>query len=114
MKRLASIIILAVLLFSVGTVAADPGPNNPYLNTLTNVDCDGEEHDYELLYAVGLQPWFDPDGTVVGGPVSVERYIDGEWVFLGGVPGRGIPTIYCEWERYGYQHRGEIQFAPLP
>lgn len=114
MKRTILLIFVVVLLLGVGTVAADPGPNNPYRNVITNIDCDGENHDYEILYAVDLQPWFDPDGTVVGGPIRVERYNDatGEWELLGGVPGKGIPTTYCTWERFGFYLRGEVQFAP--
>jgi hypothetical protein len=113
MKRLVSIIFVIVLLLVVGTVAADPGSNNPYIDAITNVDCDGSDHDYDLLYTVGLSPWFDPDGTTVSpGPARVEMEVDGEWELLFALPDQGIPTIFCTWTRDTNHFRGDVQFAP--
>jgi hypothetical protein len=113
MKRLVAIIFVAALLLGVGVAAADPGQNNPSRDMVTNVDCDGEDHDYGLLYTVGLAPWFDPDSTVVGLPAWVERQNDdGSWELIGQIPGRGIPTNFCTWERGDANFRGEVQFAP--
>lgn len=113
MKRLGLVFLLVALFLSVGTAAADPGPNNPILDMVTNVDCEGEGHDYDLLYTVELYPWFDPDGNTVGIPARVERQnADGSWVLLGEIPGRGIPLTHCTWERGDANFRGEVQFAP--
>lgn len=113
MKRSSFIILALHLIFGVGVAAADPGPNNPYQGMVTNVDCDGADHDYDLLYTVGRAPWFDPDGTVVGLPSFVERQNeDGGWDIMGQIPGLGVPTIYCTWERGDTSFRGDVQFAP--
>jgi hypothetical protein len=113
MKRLVSIIFVVVFLLVVGTAAADPGGNNPYIGMVTNVDCDGEDHDYDLLYTVGLAPWFDSDSNVVGIPAWVERQNDdGSWELMGQIPGQGIPSVFCTWDRGDIHFRGEVQFAP--
>lgn len=112
MKRILLIIFGLAMLMTAGVVAADPGPNNPYLDTITNVDCEGENHDYDLLYTVGLSPWFDPDGpTVSPGPARVEIEQDGQWVLLFELPDNGIPTIFCSWTRGDNNYRGDVQFA---
>jgi hypothetical protein len=113
MKRIAPIIFVLVLLISAGVVAADPGPNNPHLNTITNVDCEGDNHDYDLLYTVGLSPWFDANSTAVSpGPTSVEIEEDGQWVSLFELKGKGNPTLLCTWTRGDNNYRGDVQFAP--
>jgi hypothetical protein len=113
MKRLGLVFFVVALFLCVGVAAADPGPNNPSLDMVTNVDCEGEAHDYDLLYTVGLAPWFDPDGNIVGLPAHVERQIDEDnWEVLGDIPGRGIPLTHCTWERGDANFRGEVQFAP--
>ena len=112
MKRTVSFIFVLVLLMSAGVVAADPGPNNPNLQTITNVDCEGDTHDYDLLYTVGLSPWFDANGTTVSpGPARVEIEEDGQWVPLFELPAKGIPTILCTWARGDNNYRGDVQFS---
>ena len=112
MKRIISFIFVLVLLMGAGVVAADPGPNNPHLQTISNVDCDGDDHDYDLLYTVGLSPWFDPNGTTVSpGPARVYVEENEEWVLLFELPGKGIPTISCTWTRGDYNYRGDVQFS---
>ena len=113
MKRIAFFIAVLVFLMGTGIVAADPGPKNPYRNMIVNVDCKGEDHDYDLLYTVGLSPWFDPEGTTVAtGPTRVEMEVDGEWVLRFALPEQNIPTIFCTWTRGSDNFRGDIQFAP--
>ena len=112
MKRSIFVILTVLFILGVGVAAADPGPNNPYRGMVVNVDCDGDNHDYGLLYTVGPSPWFDPDGTVVGQPSFVERENDDGWELMGQIPGLGVPTIYCTWERGDTNFRGTVQFAP--
>lgn len=117
MKRIISIVLLvtAVLLLGVGIVAADPGPHNPYRDVIVNVDCEGTAHDYEMLYTVGLSPWFDPNGSAVAtGPTRVEvENRNGQWELRFAMPDQQqVPTIYCEWTRGDTNYRGDIQFAP--
>jgi hypothetical protein len=113
MKRVVSVIFFLILVMSVGVVAADPGPNNPYRDMIVNVDCEGEQHDYDLLYTVGLSPWFDPQGTVVApGPTRVEIEVNGQWILRFELPSDHVPTIYCEWTRGEDNFRGDVQFAP--
>jgi hypothetical protein len=81
---------------------------------IVNVDCDGGDHDYEMLYTVGLSPWFDPQGaTVSPGPVHVEKWVGEEWIVLFDLPGKGVPTIHCTWTRAADNYQGDVQFAPL-
>ena len=113
MKRNIFVILAVLFILGVGVAAADPGPNNPYQGMVTNVDCDNADHDYDWLYTVGRAPWFDPDGTVVGLPSYVERQNeDGSWEFMGQIPGLGIPTTHCTWDRDDSNFRGDVQFAP--
>jgi len=113
MKQIVLVVFVLVLLMSAGVVAADPGPNNPHLGVITNVNCEGDDHDYDLLYTVGLSPWFDPNGTTVSpGPASVSIEEDGQWVLLVELPGKGIPTISCTWTRGDNNYLGNVQFAP--
>lgn len=115
MKRTALLVLLVIVVMvaSVGVVAADPGPRNPYRDVITNVNCEGETHDYEMLYTVGLSPWFDPDGsTVAAGPTRVEMEVDGQWVLRFELPGKGVPTTFCTWTRGETHFRGDVQFAP--
>ena len=112
MKRIISFIFVLVLLMSAGVVAADPGPNNPYLQTISNVDCEGDEHDYDLLYTNGHYPWFDANGTTVSpGPISVSIEEDGQWVLLFEKNGEGIPTLSCTWSRGDNNYRGDVRFS---
>lgn len=112
MKRLLLTALVISLLLVVGVAAADPGQENPSRGMVSNVNCAGEDHDYDYLYTVGLAPWFDPDGTTVGLPAWVERQDeDGNWQLMGQIPGLGIPTVFCTWERAGANFRGEVQFA---
>lgn len=112
MKSMIAFIFVLVLLMGAGVVAADPGPNNPYLQTISNVDCDGDDHDYDLLYTVGLSPWFDANSKAVSpGPVKVEIEDEGQWVLLFELPGKGIPTISCTWIRGDNNYRGDVQFS---
>jgi hypothetical protein len=114
MKRLVPIIFFLSFVLSVGVAAADPGPNNPHRDMIVNVDCQGADHDYDLLYTVGLSPWFDPQGTTVApGPIKVEKEVDGEWILLFELPDQKIPSLYCEWARGEDNYRGDVQFAPL-
>jgi hypothetical protein len=114
MKRLVPIIFFLIFVMNVGVAAADPGPKNPHRDVIVDVDCDGEEHDYEMLYTVGLSPWFDPQGTVVApGPVKVEKEVNEDWITLFELPTQNIPTIYCEWTRGVDNFRGDVQFSPL-
>lgn len=114
MKRIVPLLFLLSFVMSVGVVAADPGPNNPYRDMIVDVDCDGEDHDYDLLYTVGLSPWFDPQGVVVApGPTRVEIEVDGEWILRFELPSQKVPTIYCEWTRGADHFRGDVQFAAL-
>ncbi len=113
MKRIVFFIAVLVFLMGTGVVLADPGPNNPYRDMIVNVDCEGEDHDYDLLYTVGLSPWFDPAGTTVAtGPTRVETEVDGEWVLRFALPAQNIPTVFCTWSRGSDNFRGDIQFAP--
>lgn len=113
MKRLVLVSSVIALFLVVGVVSADPGQNNPFVDMVTNVDCEGADHDYALLYTVGLSPWFDPDGNTVAAPARVERQNDdGSWELHGQIPGLGIPTIFCTWQRGDANFRGDVQFAP--
>ena len=115
MKRIVSLVLLvmAALFVGVAAVAADPGSKNPYRDVIVNVDCEGEAHDYELLYTVGLSPWFDPDGsTVAAGPTRVEMEVNGQWVLRFELPGKGVPTTFCTWTRGESNFKGDVQFAP--
>jgi hypothetical protein len=112
MKRILPFTFALAFLLFAGVVTADPGPNNPYRDVITDVNCDGDDHDYALLYTVGLSPWFDPHGTTVSpGPAKVEREDNGQWVLLFELPGQGIPTISCTWTRGDNNFRGEVQFS---
>jgi len=112
MKRIVSFIFVVVLLMGAGVAAADPGPNNPHLDVITNVDCEGDSHDYDILYTVGHYPWFDANSTTVSpGPTSVEIEEDGQWVLLFAAPGKGIPTLFCTWTRGDNNYRGNVRFA---
>jgi len=114
MKRLVPFIDLCILVMSVGDPAADPGPQNPHRDMIVEVKCDGEEHNYDMLYTVGLSPWFDPQGTLVApGPTRVEVEVNGEWVLRFELPTENVPTRYCEWTRDDVNFRGDVQFAPL-
>ena len=114
MKRLVPLIVLSILVLSIGVAAADPGPKNPHRDMIVDVDCFGEEHDYDMLYTVGLSPWFDPQGTLVApDPTRVEVEVNGEWVLRFELPTENVPTRYCEWTRDDVNFRGDVQFAPL-
>ena len=56
MKRLVPVIFFLIFVMSVGVAAADPGPNNPHRDMIVDVNCEGEAHDYDMLYTVGLSP----------------------------------------------------------
>jgi hypothetical protein len=117
MKRMVPIFFFLIFVMSVGVAAADPGPKNPYRDMIVNVDCEGETHDYDMLYTVGLSPWFDPQGTVVApGPTRVWIWmeVDGQWqwVLRFALPTEHVPTIECTWTRGADHFRGDVQFAP--
>lgn len=107
---LATVMILTGLM--AAPAAADPGPNNPQLQTVSNVDCEGDDHDYDLLYTIDHYPWFDANSTTVSpGPVSVSIEEDGQWVLLFEKNGKGIPTLFCSWSRGDNNYRGDLRFS---
>lgn len=113
-----SLTLLATVMILIGLmaapVAADPGPNNPHLQTISNVDCEGDDHDYDLLYTIGHRPWFDANSTTVSpGPVSVSIEEDGQWVLLFEKKGEGIPTLFCTWSRGDNNYRGDVLFSGM-
>ncbi|MFN2137520.1 MAG: hypothetical protein ACK2UK_16280 [Candidatus Promineifilaceae bacterium] len=113
MKPIVPILFVLALAMSVGVAAADPGPNNPHRDMIVNVDCEGEAHDYDTLYTVGLSPWFDPAGsTVAPGPTRVEKEVNGQWIQIFALPSEHVPALYCEWTRGEDNYRGDVQFAP--
>jgi len=114
MHLVAILVVLGFMAFlSVGVVWADPPPDNPNIETFTNVVCmDGTTFDVIVKPGNG-SPALDRDSTTVGVAKSVYYDPDGLNILVLERGNQGNPpTVWCVWDAPQGHCGGDILLTP--